>query len=347
MRALLTALVVLAAWPASAAAQVTVYTQDIGLTGAVIASPSAVERTLRFTITNHGPGSFAGTVRLSLQVDPTVAYLRLTGPCTMTPPATWAVTCVAFPAGEGASQSFDVIAGFHGKRNYERDQVNGTVSFTDPGGQTAVDAGAANNQTSVDMGITAPPAAFTLDGSIPGILTHGTPANFYYGVSNTGGQDLFDIRLGDDRCPNPTVRNAATLPAGYFPPTSAAAICRYTPPAHVKGEPATLTTTVTATARTGAGELLTATRTFSSVIAEPTRACGSLRARQKGKRKRTRFRAESTVADRPCKTVRRQLKRCIERRKAPAGFRCQTARNFGRLFKPGASVQIHMVARTP
>jgi hypothetical protein len=50
-------------------------------------------------------------------------------------------------------------------------------------------------------------------------------------------------------------------------------------------------------------------QTFSSLTAEPVRACGTLSARQKGKRKRTRFRAESTVADRPCKTVRSQLAR--------------------------------------
>ena len=348
MRALLTAaLLALVLLPASAAAQVTVYSQDIGLAGQVIASPSATERTLRLTITNHGPGSFPGTARLSLQVDPTVAYLRLTGPCTMTPPATWAVTCLASPATEGLSQSFDVIAGFHGTRHYERDQVTATVSLTDPAGQTAVDANPANQQVTVDMGITAPGAAFALNAMIPGILTHGKPATFVYGVANTGGEDLLDIRLSDDRCPNPTLHNAAMLPAGYKPPTSASATCTYTPPAHVKGEPATLRTTVTATARTAAGELLTATRTFSSLVAEPVRVCGTLSARQKGKRKRTRFRAESTVADRPCKTVRRQLVRCIQRRKAPAGFRCQTARNFGRLFKPGAAVQTHMVARKP
>ena len=61
MRAPLTAaaLVALAALlPASAAAHVpTIYPQDISLTGQVIASSSATERTLRFTITNHGPAA--------------------------------------------------------------------------------------------------------------------------------------------------------------------------------------------------------------------------------------------------------------------------------------------------
>jgi hypothetical protein len=134
------ALVALAALlPASAAAQVpTIYPQDISLTGQVIASSSATERTLRFTLTNHGPGSFSGKATLSLQVDPTVAHMRLASGCQMTPPATWAVTCVAYPAAEGAAQSFDVIAGFHAKRNFDRDQVIGSLTFTDLAGRPSM-----------------------------------------------------------------------------------------------------------------------------------------------------------------------------------------------------------------
>jgi hypothetical protein len=349
VRASLTVVLValaLALLPASAAAQApTVFAQDISLTGQVIASPSATERTLRFTVTNRGPGSFSGKATLSLQVDPTVAYLRLAGACNMTPPATWAVTCVAFPEAEGAAQSFDVIAGFHAKRNYDRDQVIGSLTISDSAGQPAADADAGNGQVSVDMGLSAPPAGFTLDALIPGQLKHGETARFSYTITNTGGQDLTDIRVSDDRCPNPTPSGPATLLAGYAPPMAAGATCLYTPPAHVKGEPATLTTTVTATARAASGELVTTTRTFSSLLIEPERACGTLRARPKGTRTRTRFRVVSSVADRPCSTVRAQLIACIERRKAPAGFRCQSTRKFGRLFKPGQPYLTHMVAR--
>ena len=130
-----------------------------------------------------------------------------------------------------------MIAGFHGTRQYERDHVTGTVSLTDPDGQTAVDANPANGQVSVDMGITAPGAAVALNAVIPRILTHGRPATFFYGVANTGGQDLIDIRLSDDRCPNPTVHNTAMLPAGYSPPTSAGATCAYTSTAPGKSDP--------------------------------------------------------------------------------------------------------------
>jgi hypothetical protein len=335
MRVLLVALGVLAFAPASAAAQ------DVSVTGAASPASAPNERTVRLTVTNHGPGAFAA-VRLAVAVDPAVAYLRLVSGCNM-PQGDYAnATCFAFP-NPGESQSFDLIAGFRATRDFHRDQVTAALTFTDMNGQPVADANPANDTATVDMGIAAPPASLGLQAVVPGILTHREPATFTYVVSNTGGQDLTDIRVSDDRCTGPQRIDAGStdLRAGVFG-LFLGITCVYTPPPHRRGEPRRVTTTVTATARTSAGELVTASSAHRSLLAEPRRDCGRLSVRLKGKR--TRWKTRSTVADRSCKTVRRQLRACMKRGRAPAGFRCHQGRTLVRMWRPGASVPTDMQA---
>jgi hypothetical protein len=311
-----------AAAPAGADAQTT-FAQDLGVEGAVVAAPSTTERTVRFTVTNHGPGTFNGFTQMTVRVDPEVAYLRNQGSCAMSPSDYATATCYPAVSAQGASQGIDIVAGFRGTHGFDRDKVTATLTFVDPPNGQAADANAANNTATVDMGIVEPAPALALVTTIPGFLTHGAPSQFTYVVSNTGGQDLFDVRVTDSRCTGPQTifAGSTTLVAGPYMPFLGIR-CSYTPPDHHKGEARRLATTVTATGHTSTGTVVSATQTRTSVLTEPRRECGSFRVHLKGHPGRTRFKTFTTVADRRCRKVRRQLKACLLHDRHPPGFRC-------------------------
>lgn len=323
MRALLAALITLAALPATASGQIV--PQDLSLVGQVVATHSATEKTVRFTATNHGPGALAEHAYISFQVSIEETIVAAPG-CTLQEALPgYAITgrCeLGSGLAAGATRSVDARVRLHGI-NYDQDYVIGSVHATaGPGGLPLGDANGANNQAQVDLGVIPPPPAMEVTVTVPGWIVHGKPVSHNYLVTNTGGHDLTDVVVTDDRCPsaqimsgNPVVRRAGGL---------LTLACTWTAPAHRKGEKR-FRTHVTVTARAG-GQTLTHTATLSTSFLHPERACGTFRARRRGKV--TRWKATTSMPDVSCKRVRKQLAACRSRHRAPKGFRCRTFRTM-------------------
>jgi hypothetical protein len=352
MRALAIALIAVAFAPAAAHAQGPL-AQNLSLTGTNLgAGPGAGERLMRFTVTNHGPGPLpAGyQARLGVTVLAAVGYVRPGGPCTTTPPdlaptGFSSVTCLLPVTAEGP-QNVDLTAVFTATSGYDRDQMGAWVAPVDAAMQWVNDADPRDDIAQVDMGVHDPRVGIDLKITVPRLLTHGRSAPHLYTLTNTGGQDLSDVRITDSRCPGPMrpslpLSLPPTIP-GRFPQS---VMCTETVPAHQKGEPRAFTTTVTVTARAADGRQVSDTATAQSLFVEPSRACGRLNTRRAGKR--VRWPVKTTVADVSCKKIRRQLTACLKRKRAPAGFRCQRGPKFVRLFKPGAPSPTHMMATKP
>ena len=319
MRAFLAALVVLAALPATASGQVV--PQDLSLTGQVVATHSATEKTVRFTATNNGPGPLAEHVYVSLQVSIEETIVAAPG-CTLQeamPGQAITGHCeLGSGLAEGAKRSIDARVRLRGI-NYDQDYVIGTVhAATAPGGMPIGDANGANNQVRVDLGVVPPPPAMQVTVTVPGYATHGKPVGSIYTVVNTGGHDLTDVVVTDDRCPSAPIvpENTVVRRGGGL----LLLTCTWTAPAHRRGEKR-LRTHVTVTARAGA-QTLTHTATLSTAFIHPVRACGTFRVRRGGKV--TRWKATTTMPDVSCKRVRKLLAACRSRHRAPEGFRCRT-----------------------
>jgi hypothetical protein len=308
MRALVAALVALAALPATASAQV-----DLSLVGSVVASHSATEKTARFTATNHGPDTISENAYISLGVSSQATIVSAPG-CTLQeimPGYAVSGRCeLGSGLAAGATRSVDARVRLHGT-DYSQDWV---IASVHPAG----DANAANNHVQLDLGIEPPPPAMKVSVVVPGLAVHGAPVTHTYFVENTGGYDLTDVVVRDDRCPNPEIVSGTPVVrrSGGFLNIR----CTHTAPAHRKGD-ARYPTQVTVTARAG-GQTLTHTQTFSTRFRHPDRACGTFRLG------RTRWKAMTTMADIPCKRVRVRLATCRSRRRAPKAFRC---RNFRRV----------------
>lgn len=340
MRALLVALVALAALPATASAQVVL--QDLSLMGQVVATHSATEKTVRFTATNHGPGPLAEHAYISLQVSIEETIVAAPG-CTLQEVMPgYAVTgrCeLGSGLAAGATRSVDARVRLLGI-NYDQDYVIGSVhAAAAPGGLPLGDANGANNQAQVDLGVVPPPPAMEVTVLVPGYVVHGKPVRHTYAVANTGGYDLTDVVVRDDRCPsaqivsgNPVVRRAGGL---------LTLACTWTAPAHRKGDKR-FRTHVTVTAQAG-GQTLTHTATLSTSFHHPERACGTFRVRRRGKV--TRWKATTTMPDVSCKRVRNQLAACRSRHRAPKGFRCRTFKTMI-LVRPKALDEIGLMRAT-
>jgi len=319
MRVLLAALVALAALPGTASGQIVL--QDLSLMGQVVATHSASEKTVRFTATNHGPGPLAENAYISLQVSIEETIVAAPG-CTLQEVMPgYAVTgrCeLGSGLAAGATGSVDARVRLHGI-NYDQDYVIGSVhAATAPGGLPLGDANGANNQARVDLGVVPPPPDMEVTVVVPGYVVHGKPVTHTYAVTNTGGHDLTDVVVSDDRCPsaqivsgNPIVRRAGGL---------LTLRCTWTAPAHRKGDKR-FRTLVTVTAQAG-GQTLTHTATHSTYFRHPERACGTFRVRRRGKV--TRWKATTSMPDVSCNRVRKHLAACRSHHRAPKGFRCRT-----------------------
>ena len=325
MRALAFALALSFVLPATASAQIVVYLpvpQDLSVTGAVVASPSELERTVRFTVTNHGPGPVDGHSYLTIQQLMATTILAAPG-CTVR-------TVVGMPldarcelgAGipENASRSVDLSLRFTGNE-LSNDQILGTANVAKSiGGFPIGDRSGANNQVTVDLGLVVPPPSMKLEVSVPR-AQHGMQARIVYVVTNTGGVPLTDVRVTDDGCPNAqTTNGATTLPPRLGIQSIRGFWCSLITPAHRRGEGPPVHHVV-ATAR-AAGQVLTSRKTVRGEYVEPVRQCGSFAILRKGKRRT--YDATTVRPDIKCKAVRRQLATCIRRHKAPKGFTCWT-----------------------
>lgn len=334
MRVVLATLITLAALPATASGQIV--PQDLSLVGQVVATHSPTERTVRFTAANHGPGTLAGHAYVSFQVSIEETIVAAPG-CTLQEVMPgYAVTgrCeLGSGLAAGATRSVDARVRLRGD-NYDQDYVIGSVHATAaPGAQPLGDANGANNEARVDLGVVPPPPAMKVSVTAPGWVMHGEPVSHTYMITNTGGHDLTDVVVTDDRCPSaqimsgkPVVRRAGGL---------LTLACTWTAPAHRKGENQ-LRTHVTVTAKAG-GRTLTHTATLSTYFRHPERACGTFRVRRGGKV--TRWKATSSLPDVACKRVRKQLAACRDHHRAPKGFRCRTFKTMT-LVKPKAKHEI-------
>jgi len=320
MRAMVCALAALLLLPATASAQTLPIAQDLSLSGEIVATHGPMEKTVRFTVRNAGPGTVASHVSISLQVSIYETIVEAPG-CTLNtvvPGSTITGRCeLGSGLAEGATQSIDARVRFVGIE-YAEDYVIGSAHVApSPGAQPQGDANGANDQVQVDLGIVPPPPAMKVSITVPGIMQHDKPYNRFYGIENTGGHDITDVVVSDDRCPNPRVASGAPVVrrAGGI----LTLVCHGPAPQHRKGEKP-LVTTVTVTARSG-GQTLTHTQTFTTRYAHPNRSCGSFRTRHKGKV--TRWKMTTSRPDVTCKRVRKQLSACRRERRAPKGLRCR------------------------
>jgi hypothetical protein len=325
MRALVAALAALALVPAAASAQVFPVPQDVSLTGGIVATHSPLEKTVRFTVSNHGPGPVASHVSISLQVsiDETIVDAPGCTLSTVVPGSTITGRCeLGSGLAEGTTQSIDARVRFVGIE-YAQDYVIGSAQVApSPGGIPQGDANGANNQVQLDLGIVPPPPAMKVGITVPGITEHGKRLDRFYGIENTGGHDITDVVVTDDSCPSPQIVSgtAVVRRAGGF----LSLACHGPAPPHRKGEKP-LVSTVTVTARSG-GQTLTHTQTFTTLYRHPDRSCGTFRTRRKGKV--TRWKTTTSRPGVPCKRVRKQLAACRRTGRAPKGLRC---RRFARL----------------
>lgn len=316
-----------AAWllvPAAASAQ-SIIAQDLSITGAVVASPAPLVRKVRFTVKNNGPGTVTQHTYVVVERFGLMEIVSAPG-CTIRTVAgsTLDARCeLGQSLAEGATRTIDVTVRFT-DIDFTRDQVRGTVHASNTvGGQGLGDQNGINNQAIVDLGLVAPPPAMKLEVFLPALLQHGVPIRGAYGVTNTGGVMLTDVRVTDDACATPRSTNGLTSirPLGGIVSTLTF-VCDLTVPRHRKGEKPPVHH-VTATARAGS-QVLTVRRTVRSQYGEPQRECGSLKV--KGKT----YDATTVRPDVGCKKVRRQLAKCLRVHKAPKGFRCRTY-NKGKL----------------
>jgi hypothetical protein len=326
MRVLVTALLTLALLPATASAQIVVLPipQDVSLAGGIAATHSPMEKTVRLTVSNHGPGTVASYVYVQLQVSTSETIVEAPG-CTLqtvSPGSTILGRCeLGSGLAEGETRTIDVRVRFVGI-DYDLDYLIASVGVTPTlGGFPQGDANFANNEARMDLGILAPPPSMKVNVVVPGIVAHDFPTRHYYAIENTGGHDITNVVVTDDRCPaaqiasgSPVVRRAGGL---------LTLVCDRTTPPHRKGE-RHFVTHVTVTA-TSAGQTLTHTQAFTTSFQHPNRTCGTFRTRRKGKV--TRWKASTTRPDVPCKRVRKQLLACRSRHRAPKGFRCKTFKN--------------------
>jgi len=324
MRALLCALALALVLPATASAQ-TFVAQDLSIAGAVVASPDPLERTVRFTVTNHGPGPVDGYAYLTVE--------RLLATSILAAPGCTVRTVVGSPidarcelgAGipENESRSVDIALRFTGN-DLVRDQIVGTAGVaSSTGGLPVGDRDGTNNQVTVDLGLVVPPPSMKLDVLVPR-LQHGTQARILYLVTNTGGVPLTDVRVTDDGCASPQSSNGVTtIPPRLGPQSTLSFTCIATTPAHRKGEKPHVHHVV-ATAQAG-GQVLRSEQTAAGRYVEPVRQCGSFALARGGKRRT--YDATTAHPDVKCKTARRQLARCLRRHKAPEGFTCRTYAN--------------------
>jgi hypothetical protein len=299
MRVLLAALFTLAGLPATASGQIV--PQDLSLAGQVVATHSPTEKTVRFTATNHGPGTLAGHAYISLQVSIEETIVAAPG-CTLQEVMPgYAVTgrCeLGSGLAAGATRSVDARVRLRGD-NYDQDYVIGSLHATAaPGALPLGDANGANDQARVDLGVVPPPPAMKVSVTVPGWVMHGKAVSHMYMITNTGGYDLTDVVVSDDRCPSPQIMsgNPVVRRAGGLLTLA----CTWTAPAHRRGENR-FSTHVTVTAKAGS-RTLTHTATFSTFFLHPERACGTFRVRRRGEI--TRWKATSTLPDVSCKRVR-------------------------------------------
>jgi hypothetical protein len=321
MRVMVVAIFVLAVLPANAGAQVFPIAQDLSVGGEIVATHSPTEKTVRFTATNHGPGAVASHVHISLQVSIEETIVSAPG-CTLQEAMPgYAITgrCeLGTGLAEGATRSIDARVRLIGI-DYDQDYVLGSVQAAPaPGANPQGDANGANNSARVDLEVVPPPPAMRVTVTVPGFAQHGKPVRHYYLLENTGGYDLTNVVVTDDRCPNPQI--ASGTPVVRHAGGLLTLVCDHTAPSHRKGD-LRYRTNVTVTALAG-GQTLTHTQAFTTYFLHPERACGSFRTRRKGKL--TRWKATTTRADVPCKRVREQLAACRREHRAPKGFRCRT-----------------------
>ena len=326
MRPLVTAFVALALLPATASAQIVVLPipQDVSLAGEIAATHGPMEKTVRLTVRNHGPGAVGSHVYVQLQVSTSETIVDAPGCAlqTVAPGMTIVGRCeLGSGLAEGETRTIDARVRFVGI-DYDLDYVIASVGVAPtPGGLPQGDANFTNNEARMDLGILPPPPSMKVTVTVPGIVAHDAPVRHFYAIENTGGHDITDVVVTDDRCPgaqiasgSPVVRRAGGL---------LTLVCDRTAASHRKGEQRFITR-VTVTAKSG-GQALTHAQRFTTYFMHPNRNCGTFRTRRNGKV--TRWKASTTRPDVPCKRVRKQVSACRSRHRAPKGFRCKTFKN--------------------
>ena len=332
MVALLTALL---AVPASASAQEVA--QDISIAGSVVSADGDRERTVRFTVTNNGPGAFdGGTIHAWTLVqsvtaghDHRVHVAELRGARLRRslrprrPPGAGRVTFRRHQGPlhvrqlrERPTHRDRAIRRRHGRPVRVRPQPGQRPG----GGRPRDHAGAAEHEGGV--------------GAQPDRAARG---------SGTALGDRHEHRR-DDADGHQHQRYAlrrlrADRPA-ELPPLSVETvgfICTArVPTKHVKGEKP-LRSTITVTARAG-DQTLTRSKTMTSYLAEKNRRCGTLMIDGK------RYTARSSIPDLACRAARRRLRRCAALGRAPKGFKCTQTDTLVHVFRKHALVPMRVFA---
>jgi hypothetical protein len=287
--------------------------QDLSIAGELVGREGANVRTVRLTVTNHGPGAVDG---ISMQVTAMArdAVVRSAPPgCAEV--ATGHQCDLGTHLEQGETRSLDIVFEYVTTSG----PWNTAIAYLtlSRNGFGTPDASFANNQATVDLDREyGPPALDVLLVGADGGY-HGASTLSQVVIRNAGGTRLSGIRVSSDRCPEDAQRNETgqtTLETN----TSLSVSCRWKIPPHVKAD-RRITETVTVTANAPGDRTVTATDTGVIYLAERRRSCGSFRARGRT------YGVKTTAADFTCAATRRFLKRCLTGRKRPKGFRCQVS----------------------
>jgi hypothetical protein len=304
--------------------------QDLSITGEIVGRDGMKVRTVRFTVTNHGPGALDGP---HVQIAPATleAVIRSASPgCGQTFPGYRCELGTHLEPGEARSAD---ITYEYVSTEYRSTAVQGILVVSNEGLTPVGDANPANDRVAVDLDPERGPPAIAVGIGVGSSSAHGAPVRTSAFIRNSGGTRLTGVRLTLDRCPESAQQNVfGRTDLGLF--TGITINCTWTAPPHVRGD-AWIKETATVTATAPDGTVVSATATRLIGFREPERKCGSFRARGRT------YDVKTNLPDISCAATRRALKRCRTRHKRPKGFRCDVSKTgrsviVGKLGNPTA-----------
>ena len=330
MRALLATVLALLVLPAAAGAQVQ---QDLATSAQVIAKPAPLERTVRVTLTNNGPGTYSGAQHAwaVIQTLPSFELVAIPTGCVA---RGYGMRCDhGTNLAQGESRSTEFTVRYTNQTDFSRDQIYLSGRFDDGNeGQPQYDPDPSNNDVTLDLGIERPPPSLKFELRLHRIAQHGRVMNYLFSVTNTGGHTLTDVRVTDDRCPSLDPSG----PVELAPQERVGFVCTFTVPAHRRDErPLTVRGTVTAKA----GDLtLTDSALARAYFYERQRKCGAIFVGGQ------RFDVTSNLPS-SCRRARRRVGRCLRSGRDSGPFKCSPSRSGAVLVRPQPVLRLMRATR--